>query len=88
MNDPRTWFENWECNTEQKYKAKLLMSAQCDEDIHACIQGFLQLCELVLIINTNMYVTPGITNSDVIENSFNQQRSTYNCANTNLSVLQ
>lgn len=35
-----------------------------------------------------MYITPGLVNSDVIENIFNQQRSTYHGANSNPSALQ
>ncbi|WAR07370.1 hypothetical protein MAR_017328 [Mya arenaria] len=34
------------------------------------------------------YITPGLIDPVVIENSFNQQRSTYNGANTNPNALQ
>ena len=33
-------------------------------------------------------MTPGLVNSDVVENIFNQQRSTYNGANSNPYALQ
>ena len=59
------------------------MSYQCLDDIHSCKQGFVLLCENVLQMDTCLYVTPALVNSDVIENIFNQQRSTYNGANTN-----
>jgi len=64
------------------------MSAQCHEDIQSCIQGFMILCENVLDKSLHTDVTPGLINSDVIENIFNQQRSTYNGANTNPNALQ
>jgi hypothetical protein len=35
-----------------------------------------------------MYITPELVNSDVIENVFNQQRSTYHEANSNPSALK
>lgn len=40
------WFETWE--SAPGSSSKHLMSAQCHEDIHACIVGFLNLCELCL----------------------------------------
>lgn len=87
------WFNDWEKSIEnssltKKEKASALMSSQCHQDIHAGIRGFLELCEIVLHLNTNLYVTPGLINSDVIENIFNQQRSTYNGANSNPSIIQ
>lgn len=72
----------------KKEKAASLMSPQCHQDHHAGILGFIELCEIVLQLNTNLYVTPGLINSDIIENIFNQQRSTYNGANSNPSVMQ
>jgi hypothetical protein len=36
----------------------------------------------------NIFLTPALINSDVVENEFNQQRSTYNGANTNPNALQ
>ena len=35
-----------------------------------------------------MYITPGLVNSGVVENTFNQQRSTYHGSNTNPNALQ
>ena len=64
------------------------MSHQCHQDLHACIIGFLQLCKTVLTDYSNVYITPGLVNSDIIENNFNQQRSTYNGANTNPNAVQ
>lgn len=93
LSDVNQWFQTWETKIHQSDlcktdKTKSLFSYQCHEDIHSCIQGFIQLCEQVFKMNTCLYVTPGIINSDVIENIFNQQRSTYNGANTNPTVLQ
>ena len=64
------------------------MSLQCHEDIPCCINGFIRLCESVLSMKTSVYVIPSLINSDVIENIFNQQRTTYNGAKTNPSALQ
>lgn len=88
------WFLQWEAHIydnkslSKKQMTKSLMSNQCHEDIQSCIQGFIMLCEKVLHISPGVYVTPGLINSDIIENIFNQQRSTYNGANTNPNVLQ
>ena len=88
------WFVKWEIYVyddkllTKKKMSKKLMSTQCHEDIQSCIQGFKLLCENVLKMSKGVYVTPGLINSDVIENIFNQQRSTYNGANSNPNVLQ
>ena len=88
------WFLTWEENIHEskviskKDKPKKLLSFQCHEDIQSCIQGFIMLCDSVLTVSKGIYITPGLINSDVIENIFNQQRSTYNGANTNPNVLQ
>jgi hypothetical protein len=83
-----SWFFEWEENTPQNEKQRNLMSHQCHEDIHSCILGFLDLCETVLKLQTSSFVTPRLINSDVIENIFNQQRSTYNVANSNPNAVQ
>ena len=69
---------------------KVLMSQQCHEDIQACLQGFVLICETVLKRSNNIYtcITPALVNSNVIENIFNQQRSTYNGTNCNANALQ
>lgn len=88
------WFLQWEKHIyedksiSKTQKSKKLMSAQCHEDIQSCLQGFISLCDYVLKITSTVYITPGLINSDVIENIFNQQRSTYHGANTNPNVLQ
>lgn len=88
------WFLQWErCVYEDKILSKKdmgkrLMSSQCHEDVQACVLGFISLCESVLKMTRNIYITPALINSDVIENIFNQQRSTYNGANTNPTALQ
>ena len=90
-----SWFGEWKTGIQDrsvsnKEKASCLMSAQCMEDIDSCLIGFLDLCSK-LLCNTkssSFYITPAFINSDVIENEFNQQRSTYNGANTNPNALQ
>ena len=82
------WFKSW---TTQAKNKKCIMSVQCHEDIQSCIIGFIQLCKAILVKNgapSNVYVTPGLVNSDVIENTFNQQRSTFHGANANPNALQ
>lgn len=88
------WFLTWEStvNTNKelssKEKSAQLMSYQCHEDIHACLIGFLKLCGIILKKGTTVFITPALINSDVIENTFNQMRSTYNGANSNPNALQ
>lgn len=43
---------------------------------------------LVLNNGSKVYITPGLVNSDVIENTFHQQRSTYHGANANPNAIQ
>lgn len=86
LEEVSEWFLKWEVQSGSDKKQ--LMSQQCHEDIQSCIKGFLLLCHTVLKTNTSVYITPGLINSDVIENIFNQQRSTYNGANTNPNALQ
>lgn len=71
-------------------KAACLMSSQCMGDVGSCIIGFTELCTKLLSAGGRMdyYITPSLVNSDVVENEFNQQRSTYNGANTNPNALQ
>ena len=94
LRSVNSWFTAWEKHVEEdvslskKQKAQCLMSAQCHEDIHSSIAGFLSLCEHVIKISKKVFVTPNLVNSDIIENIFNQQRSTYNGANTNPNAFQ
>jgi hypothetical protein len=97
LDDPRLeellkvakWFEDWKVNSlsntsiPPKDRQRQILSAQCHEDIQACIIGFYQLAKQLLSKATKIYITPGLINSDVIENTFNQQRSTYHGANSN-----
>ena len=87
------WFSDWtkyiqsqDCNNADK--AKQLMSYQCMEDINSCLQGFIELCSMVLSGWEGAFITPSLINSDVVENHFCQQRATYNGANTNPNALQ
>lgn len=49
--------------------------------------GFTELCKL-LLVNRELEIIPAMINSDIIENMFCQQRSTYNGANSNPNALQ
>ncbi|XP_052237193.1 uncharacterized protein LOC127848653 [Dreissena polymorpha] len=88
------WFVQWEngilndTDIAKNKKMKCLMSKQCMEDIHSCLQGFLELTDNVFALKTNIPITPAMINSDVIENVFCQQRATYNGANANPSAYQ
>lgn len=90
------WFLAWERfghenkgkSTGKNKTADPLMSPQCHEDIQACLQGFILICQSVLKNQSNLNVIPGLVNSDIIENVFNQQRSSYNGPNTNPNALQ
>ncbi|KAH3700287.1 hypothetical protein DPMN_075261 [Dreissena polymorpha] len=64
------------------------MSIQCHEDIQSCAIGFVELCQMLISAESKVRITPGLVNSDAVENLFNQQRSTYNGANTNTNALQ
>lgn len=87
------WFLTWcqnifsEDSIPQNNKNKCLLSLQCCEDIQSSLQGFISLCNNILK-TPSFYVTPGLINSDIIKNFFNQQRSTYNGPNTNPNSLQ
>jgi hypothetical protein len=87
-------FQQWSTFIEQNkdipnnQKSKKLLSAQCTEDIQSCIKGFVSLCLKVLQNSSAMYITPALINSDIVENVFNQQRSTYHGANANPNALQ
>ena len=102
INEPRLeelvsvakWFDDWRKSTLADTpetitnKQKHIMSTQCHEDIQSCIIGFGQLCKMLLSGPCIIYVTPGLVNSNVIENTFNQQRSTYHGANSNPDAVQ
>lgn len=90
-----SWFGEWKSGIQaksllKKEKTSCLMSTQCMEDLESCIIGFIELCSKLLTHenNVNIFLTPALINSDVVENEFNQQRSTYNGANTNPNALQ
>lgn len=88
------WFKDWEtyamnCEIVPKnIRAKNIMSIQCHEDIQSCAIGFVELCQMLISAESKVRITPGLVNSDAVENLFNQQRSTYNGANTNPNALQ
>lgn len=84
------WFKTWELSVASASigSSKALLSFLCHDDIHACIIGFISLSHKVLYKKSAVYITPGIIISDVVENTFNQMRSTYNEANSNPNALQ
>lgn len=86
LQEISNWFDDWKCKSADK--PKHCMSYQCHEDIQSCTLGFIELCKMVLASSTQVFVTPGLVNSDIVENIFNQQRSTYNGANSNPNALQ
>lgn len=94
VNEVLQWFKSWESKIEsdaaipQKQKGLKLMSAQCREDLNSCLTGFIQLCQKMNTRSTRVEITPALINSDIVENTFNQQRSTYNGANSNPNALQ
>ncbi|MES9902010.1 MAG: hypothetical protein ABW168_04915 [Sedimenticola sp.] len=94
LQEVSDWFLDWTKSVEnsndihKKHRANKLMSYQCHEDIQSCLIGFIELCQVNLNSSNQIFVTPGLVNSDVVENNFNQQRSTYNGANSNPNALQ
>lgn len=92
LEEINDWFQKWsssarEGNERAPEKAKKLMSAQCMQDIESCLVGFVELCKLTLKTK-EASITPALINSDVVENHFCQQRSTYNGPNSNPNALQ
>lgn len=82
------WFQSWEEHfSKNKDKGKKLMSAQCLEDIRSCLLGFYELC-CMLLTKKSIHIIPSMINSDIVENHFCQQRSTFNGANSNPTALQ
>ena len=81
----KTFFEDWKSYcVEQEAKEKLekqpYITEQCHQDLLSCIDGFISLCHQKIASTS---ITPRIINSDVCENIFCQQRTTYNGPNTN-----
>lgn len=94
LQEVQSWFVEWKngiksSSMSNKEKDSCLMSYQCLEDLSSCIMGFIELCvKVVGLKNEHVSIVPALINSDVIENEFNQQRSTYNGANTNPNSVQ
>lgn len=84
------WFQEWREGIQKESSPNsCLMSYQCMGDIESCIIGFLELCSVLLgRIDLDILITPALINSDIVENIFCQQRSTYNGANSNPNALQ
>lgn len=86
------WFQEWREGIQKESSPNsCLMSYQCMDDIHveSCIIGFLKLCFVLLgRIDLDILITPALIISDIVDNIFCQQRSTYNGANSNPNALQ
>ena len=65
---------------------KHLIPRETQEDIDACIYGFMHLAKVACDINVP--VSPGYINSDLIENWFAQMRSLQNGANNHPTLKQ
>ena len=80
------WFEEWEkdvmsLSLDNKQKNCALLSRETRDDTQCCIIGFISMCQLAIEKHGNT-VVPSMVNSDVIENTFCQQRATNHGANT------
>ncbi|KAK6169023.1 hypothetical protein SNE40_020153 [Patella caerulea] len=89
-NDAVQWFIKWGNDVKNditiKNKEKSLISHQTREDIVSVVMGFNELC-FYKLKRSNSSIIPNRVNSDVIENSFCQQRPLHNGANTNPTYL-
>ncbi|XP_070184988.1 uncharacterized protein [Littorina saxatilis] len=97
MNDDRLrrnrealcWFQTWENETlkdetlTSTEKSRRLLSSQCREDLTSCLIGFHELCDSYLQDFPSSWVVPCRINSDIVENTFCQQRGLHNGAASN-----
>lgn len=95
LTDPRIaqlkevsdWFQSWETSiiedTELPHPQHCLLTRETRQDIQSCILGFLELVKYRIASSPGSGIVPMRLNSDVVENFFCQQRSTYNGATTN-----
>ena len=81
----KIFFQDWKqyCTENldsQELDKQPFITEQSYQDLISCIDGFISLCHLKL---PSTHIIPRIINSDVCENLFCQQRTTYNGANAN-----
>lgn len=84
------WFQEWRKGIQKESSPNsCLMSYQCMDDIETCIIGFHKLCSGLLgRIDLEILIITALINSDLVENIYCHQRSTYNEANSNPNALQ
>ena len=86
----KSFFMDWKdyCDDAKMlhiYDKQIFVTDQCYQDIVSCINGFVSLCHEKL---PDTAVIPRLINSDVCENIFCQQRTTYSGANANPDASQ
>ena len=90
MNDPSDpriqqlrcvfgWFKEWEIDIHANYhtpadRNRRLLSAETREDLDICINGFCAMLKVRAKLSPGSSVVPARMNSDVLENTFCQQR--------------
>ena len=73
------WFKQWEIDIHTKYhtpaaRNRRLLSAETREDLDSCINGFCAMLKVRAKLSPGSSVVPARMNSDVLENTFCQQR--------------
>lgn len=67
------YFNNWEASVQKTRRSKELLTDETRQDIRSCIQGFLSL--VILLEESGPFcLVPARINSDLVENTFCQQR--------------
>ena len=88
-----TWFLEWEqtilsdSDLTAPQRNRKLMSDKTRDDLASCVHGFQELCLMWLKKFPDNSLYQHRINSDVLENSFCQQRGLHNGANTNPNLL-
>ena len=85
------WLDDWNSevnnlDVSSVEKNKSFLSKESYQDTISLLTGFMHLCSRRTMQNKS--ITPAGINSDIVENFFCQQRSTYHGSNTNPSVHQ
>jgi len=73
-------------SVKAKDRSRRILSHQAHEDIQSCIVEFIELCQTFLTLSNKVHITPGLTNSDVVENTFNQNSPTMVPTQTQIPV--
>lgn len=86
------FFNKWESSVledstlSKKEKQMSLITQETRDDLNSSILGFISLCNI--LIPLKVPITPGLVNSDLIENMFCQQRGIRHGLNTNPTLQQ